>query len=359
MNNRAIISDILLWIVLALVVGAGVFGVRAQLAQRQGETVVIHFRDANEITRGSLVRMMGTEIGYVDNIKLRKDNVAVTIRTYPEALEIPSGSLFTVQFTGLVGAKSIEIVPPRVPRPNVHGKPLYRVEEPIRLKDNMNYQMDILQDLQVGAENITDFFGKKKPVEELQVNIQQARAWVNQSNRFFEQSRTDLRQIRSEMTVATSEAVDTLEKFNRGMQTARAATDPARLRGNVNGALNHMADLNRLLTTEGNAIAGTVGLQGQMAGVNATHGEVSRWISRTHQAVSGRNWLEKLDRFSGQGNQVVEFLDRCEAGISAENTCAALYEARCAMQGFNGTLTRYLDSLNRKIEAEEARRNKR
>ncbi len=172
--NRGIISDILLWVVLlGLCIAALYYGVIVP-SQAHRQLIEVSFKDANEITRGSMVRMMGVEIGYVEQIELKKDRVNMWIKTYPDSPKIPSGSTFTIQFTGLVGAKSIEVIPPKIRRPHRHGEPQYFVEEPIRLKDTNKYQIDIARALQRGAENFSDFFGKKKSVEELQFNIDES-----------------------------------------------------------------------------------------------------------------------------------------------------------------------------------------
>src|SRR5690606_815238 len=107
-------------------------------------------------------------------IQLKEDHVEVTVQTDPDALKIPSGAVFTILFTGLGGAKSIEVSLPPQPVSEVGGKPVYRVQEPISIRDTLNASLDSVQALQKGSENISDFFGKRKPVEELQFNIRQA-----------------------------------------------------------------------------------------------------------------------------------------------------------------------------------------
>lgn len=171
MKLPAIISDLFLWFFLLLLVACGIYFLPDLQGNQHSQTIHLAFQDANEISRGAAVRMMGTEIGYVKDIHLKKDYVDIVIKTNPGSLTIPSGSTFTILFTGLVGSKSIEVVPPPATRPVVRGKPQYIVENPIRLRQALQYQIDIAQALQVGAENFADFFGHHKPVEDLQYNI--------------------------------------------------------------------------------------------------------------------------------------------------------------------------------------------
>jgi hypothetical protein len=142
-----------------------------EVPERQRQTITLSFRDANEMSRGASVQMMGVDIGYVDDIRVKGDHVDVVVKTIPGTLKIPPGSRATILFTGLVGSKSIEIEPPRGVVPHVSGTPLVAVEEPIRLIDFYQFNIDIAQALQGGAENFADFFGRRKPVEELQHNI--------------------------------------------------------------------------------------------------------------------------------------------------------------------------------------------
>ncbi len=345
MHNRAIISDLLLWGALALLLAGGLYLWAVALPIAQGERITLQFHDANEITRGSLVRMMGTEIGYVDKIRLKKDHVEITVRTNRQALKIPSGSMFTVQFTGLVGAKCIEVVPPDVPRPRVQGKPLYLVEEPLRLKDNMNYQMDILQDLQEGAENLADFFGKKKPVEELQVNIRQAHQWTRKSQGFLDDSSRKLASIQSELNAATTEVVSTLSKFNDGMPEARAATEPRRLRAMLYGIRDNLASFGSIMQTENRAASGALSLHNQLLKANVAHSEVSTWLERAQETLSHWPLMQILDQAARTSNGALDFLTRAEAWLKPDRP-KDLARARTVM----GQVRAWLENLNARLD---------
>lgn len=177
----AIISDVLLWSILALL-GVGVYQYFfAHSTSKEGQTIHLQFEDANEISKGSAVRVMGTDIGYVDAVQLDQDHVNVVVKTYPNTLEIPSGSVFTILFTGLGGAKSIEVEFPKtaLQEDMLKQEPQYLTEKPIRMHHAENAMTDITKALQNGAENTADFFGKRKSVEELQFNIHQAHEHVS------------------------------------------------------------------------------------------------------------------------------------------------------------------------------------
>jgi len=228
-------SDLLLWAGLAMVLALGTYFFWVQDREAHRQLVRLSFRDANELTKGAMVRMMGTDFGYVKDIKVYRDRVDVWIKTNPNSLKIPSGSVFTIQFTGLVGGKSIEIIPPTVENPHINGKPIYLVEEPIRLKDTMDYQIDIAQALQHGAENFSDFFGRKKPVEELQLNIRQAHQGTQSANKVLTNVNTLMRSSNEDAHRTLSGINNSIQNFGVFIREARETTAPTSFGPNVYG----------------------------------------------------------------------------------------------------------------------------
>lgn len=234
------VSDLMLWASLAMLLALGTYYFWVQERESHRQLVRLSFRDANELTKGAMVRMMGTDFGYVKDIKIFRDRVDVWIKTNPHSLKIPSGSVFTIQFTGLVGGKSIEIIPPTVENPHINGKPIYLVEEPIRLKDTMDYQIDIAQALQRGAENFSDFFGRKKPVEELQINIRQAHHATQSANQTLSSVSTQMRNSNADAHRTLTGINDSVQNFGVFIREAKETTEPTSFGPNVYGLVRDM-----------------------------------------------------------------------------------------------------------------------
>lgn len=74
----------------------------------------VFFYDTNGIRKGSPVKIMGNEIGYVSNVKvINSDEIFVSfVLTKPE-ISIPSGTIANIESTGLVGSRSLELYPPQ------------------------------------------------------------------------------------------------------------------------------------------------------------------------------------------------------------------------------------------------------
>ena len=69
-------------------------------------------KDVDGIIEGSPVRFMGIVIGHVRNLNYTPNAIQVEIIVTKKDVKIPSGSIASVEFTGLAGSKSIELYPP-------------------------------------------------------------------------------------------------------------------------------------------------------------------------------------------------------------------------------------------------------
>ena len=157
-----VVSDAVLWLVVLICMGSAAWYGLVALPQSKQHAYTLTFLDANEMVKGSNVRLMGVDIGSVENVSLSPDHVEVTVKTLPGVVPLPRKTMATINFTGMVGSKSIELLPgphlpPRMPHQRERHTPEILTEEPIRLRDAIQYNIDIAQALQHGAENFSDF----------------------------------------------------------------------------------------------------------------------------------------------------------------------------------------------------------
>ena len=109
--KKPIILELIIWlIILSIVLGLGVFAYMKLFVQPNLH--VIQFRDIDGITKGSPVRFMGINVGYVRNLKSKDKYVNVQILITKKNMVIPNGTVARVEFYGLGGSKSIELMPP-------------------------------------------------------------------------------------------------------------------------------------------------------------------------------------------------------------------------------------------------------
>ncbi len=109
--KKPIVIEILIWVILlAIISGVGVFAYKKFFVEPN--VYVIQFKDIDGITKGSPVRFMGINIGYVRKLKSKDKHVNVQIIVTQKNVLIPNGTLARVEFYGLGGSKSIELMPP-------------------------------------------------------------------------------------------------------------------------------------------------------------------------------------------------------------------------------------------------------
>ena len=81
-----------------------------------GEKTEVHFKDIDGMRPGSAVRMMGMRIGQVDEIEpvIDGENSYVVIKFVinEQGINIPTASKISIQQSGIIGEKFLEITPP-------------------------------------------------------------------------------------------------------------------------------------------------------------------------------------------------------------------------------------------------------
>ncbi len=81
-----------------------------------GEKIEVHFKDIDGMRPGSAVQMMGMRIGQVDEILPVVDGensyIAVRFVISEPGVEIPGASRISIQQSGIIGEKFLEITPP-------------------------------------------------------------------------------------------------------------------------------------------------------------------------------------------------------------------------------------------------------
>ena len=109
--KKPIIIEILIWIsILLIITGIGIYAYIKTFVEPN--VYVIQFKDIDGITKGSPVRFMGINVGYVRKLKSKNKHVDVQILVTKKGMNIPNGTLARVEFYGLGGSKSIELMPP-------------------------------------------------------------------------------------------------------------------------------------------------------------------------------------------------------------------------------------------------------
>lgn len=109
--KKPIVIELLIWIIILSILCATAIFVYHKFFV-EPNVYLIQFKDIDGITKGSPVRFMGINIGYVRNLKNKNKHINVQIIVTKKDLKIPDGTVARVEFYGLGGSKSIELMPP-------------------------------------------------------------------------------------------------------------------------------------------------------------------------------------------------------------------------------------------------------
>ena len=137
MDKRLIwLIELLLW--LFLISGLAVFSVYVKSTHEIAHnSYYLFFDDVDGLVKGSQVRVMGLEIGYVRDIKVFDNKVFVSFLVTKKNFPIPKQAIATVEFYGLGGSVSLELTPvSSVPA----GEAPIQTKEPYRIKTIMTLQ---------------------------------------------------------------------------------------------------------------------------------------------------------------------------------------------------------------------------
>lgn len=133
--HKYIRIEFIIWFfILCLVVS----GVRIYRYNKVKELVTyqLFMPDVDGIIVGSPVKFMGVQVGYVDKIKIISDNVYLKIVITDKNVTLPKGSIATVEFYGMGGAKSLEVYPPT--EESLASNKLVVIQSPKRLHDSLS-----------------------------------------------------------------------------------------------------------------------------------------------------------------------------------------------------------------------------
>ena len=109
--KKPIIIELLIWTVILTIIFCGLIFTYSKIFV-EPNVYTIQFKDIDGITKGSPVRFMGINVGYVRKLKSKDKYINVQIIITKKDMKIPNGTEARVEFYGLGGSKSIELMPP-------------------------------------------------------------------------------------------------------------------------------------------------------------------------------------------------------------------------------------------------------
>ena len=137
--------------------------------QKKLVTYQIFMPDVDGIVVGSPVKFMGVQVGYIDKVKIVSNDVYLKLVITEDGMELPKGSVATVEFNGMGGSKSLEIYPPT--QESLASKKIIVVQNPKRLHDSLGLLNDMFDKIGSISSRLS-FFAKETNGTDLSKGIQ-------------------------------------------------------------------------------------------------------------------------------------------------------------------------------------------
>lgn len=146
------LTELFVWLFVITIL---IFGLRLYHAKKiaKENTYHIFLQDIDGLMKGSPVKLMGVQIGYVTEINVIDDYMYVSFLVSKKGTEIPHGAKALIESYGIAGSKSIELYPPIEKADKT--QPLIFVENPIRASSAFLTQNEIAKTIIVIAKGTT------------------------------------------------------------------------------------------------------------------------------------------------------------------------------------------------------------
>ena len=104
----------------------------ASIKENVKNTYYIFFDDVDGLVKGSNVKLMGMNIGYVKDVKIFDNKVFVSFIVTKDDVTIPKQALANIEFYGLGGSTSLELTPSKnniIESEEIQPNKTYRVQD--------------------------------------------------------------------------------------------------------------------------------------------------------------------------------------------------------------------------------------
>lgn len=160
------IGELFIWILILFLISGGIMLAKYNY-KRIFNTYQVFLPDVDGLINGSPVKMMGINIGYVNQINIVGEDVYIKFIITSPDVKIPPGSTVTVEFSGLGGSKSLEVYPPSE-NTQPTGK-LLIVQSPKRIHDSLGLLNDMYDKIIEITYDVSYFMGQIGIIKNTQV----------------------------------------------------------------------------------------------------------------------------------------------------------------------------------------------
>ncbi len=175
-------GELLIWLIIILLITA--FSTFSYIDKvKKSNTFSIYMSDVDGLIVGSPVRMMGIEVGHITKIKPTNEEVFVKFILTDKNMQLPQGTIATVEFSGMAGSKSLELYLPNQSTYINTDVPILEVDPPKRLHDAMGLLNEMFDKLNAIFYTSSSFAEKVKVIELPSKNNENASEFINYADK--------------------------------------------------------------------------------------------------------------------------------------------------------------------------------
>ena len=180
-------------------------------------TYTVTFKDVDGLSVGSPVRFMGKQVGNIVKLELYESEIYVNFRITEKNIVIPDESIASIQFTGLAGSRSLEIMPQK--RKFSTNKSLIYSQEPIRINSLLHVQTTIFENLLEFCRGMFVFLSKNS-IDSTKKNLQTTSVYMKESNQSLDNTLKNIKESGSDISKNTKEIKQFMNEQNKNWDSA-------------------------------------------------------------------------------------------------------------------------------------------
>lgn len=183
------ILEVFIWLLILFLVSTGIIFAKYNY-KKNFNTYQIFLPDVDGLINGSPVKLMGIQVGYVNQLDIVGEDVYVRFVITKSDVKIPHGSIATVEFSGLGGSKSLELYPPV---PGQHSSRFIIAQSPKRIHESLGLLNDMFEKIADITYYISHFMKelgiiKSKKTYNKVEQVKSAREVIESSNCFLDKA---------------------------------------------------------------------------------------------------------------------------------------------------------------------------
>lgn len=177
-------------------------------------TYTVSFNDVDGLNVGSPVRLMGIQVGHITRLELFDSKIYVTFRITKKNTSIPGNSMANIKFSGLVGSKSLEIMPPT--QKNSTNKNIIYSIEPVRINNILQVETTLFENISEFCQGMLTFL-TKNTIDNTKKNVHTTSKYLEESNQSLDETLKVIKESGTDVIKKSKDIKDFMGEQNKNL----------------------------------------------------------------------------------------------------------------------------------------------